>query len=1014
MPIYDSREQTLLAGLSSFWRDMFGDKDVLNRLYAATEEMLAQAYQDILYDILGNSLETVPVWRQSYWHYITLRQDLVTYHDGEEFPYRVQLEGENDLRVVQILYAQLVDPQTILEDGVQYSFNRTDATISFVEDPIANLKEPARRRVSRVPRVYKQGEHAVALSSTQVQIYEVLQRGDDGVLSGTTDFQAPSATFTAEHVGMTLTTQGTPAEVTIEQVINEKNIVVSSAVTGPATTLWTIQDREHFTTYDEGRYLRITDPNDPNTKYTYKIDQVVDAATVDLVEEIEWWSSATQKLGWEFVSRSDLVEIALWCPNALWDHYDIAHRYGALIERFEASTPEYKALVKGIFHYYQRGPSLDRIEASLDLLVGVPVIETNGEIVRRIVRTSLGDTLVTDRRSYEVPAGSLVDDLEIGQELQAFQSITKIFSVNDRISDPDWFHGVTIPRELIVDSTVPDRIADPDMYPTTIGSTSKPWFVGQPNTLVGGDERGATSSSVLEASEGLVGSSGQLVSEDIKLPGIAVGKQVEVWSGKRHANSTFHEILNIQMDSTNERTEATLDPALTTLSISGTIDYDDEILTVTTSSWEWNTEDVGRIIKFTASSLVGLANSRWRISEVLDKKRVRIRSWTQGISAVTFSSGNTFSAEVGYNWRLKLRQGMHHNLGYQVMRTELLDNTAYVQFDALSYPDIPFPKSQKDIKDILFEGKPSHVYLLFESGGDLKDEFTVVEDVTLAPIVFDTLVAEDAKLKVGGGWKVGDHYTWSGTETAWWGMVREHDAASIVELQDAPKADDIVLSLYIEGGDGSANVEVYAWNGSSWALHSTQSLDTTGTNLAVIDNAAGLRMAVKIGTVTGTFDTSGLAYGYRSDDPSVLTRSQDTSYMSNTGAINAPEYEYLSDANYTFYPFDVGRVIYIQQGTQDEAYIVDGVLTTQKVALRSYPSGATAELDAGVGVSWRWGAPLQYFTPVVVGMEDFDVSRSGSPDDEHVVDWPVLVRRVYTPRVWMPVSFGLEATGTVS
>lgn len=1017
MAIYDNARDTLLAGLSSFWNRLFADRDVLNAMYAGVEEKLAEVYLDILHDVMAASLVTVPIFRQRFWELVTLRQDDIVYDATKALPYRVDF-SQTDLRGLSVLYAQLVMPELILEDGVQYVFDETTQVLAFSADPVTLLQGTATRWVNIDPTVYALGSYAQLPTEGEVVIEEILRRGNDGVFTALvgaqTQFDSATGGFSSQDVGLTLNTAAGTA--TIIQVISTTRVVVDATLAAAAPVSWTLEDRDIFTGYDVGRQVRIYDPTDPAAYEDYMITAVTSANHVELDRAVAYYApSTTRRFRWAFVSRATVQEFALWAPRADVDGEDIADRYGALIGRIEPSSASYKALVRGIYQYYLLGPSLSRIEAALDVFVGVPVVATDGEEVLALDTSKAdADRVVTDAKTYTVPKGSIDPALEVGQVLSAFQSLTQIFTVSDHISDPDWFHGKTIPQELIAQNSVPDRAIDPKLYPNSVGSTARTWYVGAPLARLGADENGQP--LTLEGKDGYAGASPNiLVSRDTKFDASLAGKTVTIGVGSGFSDVDV-TIVSVGLDAAAERGALTLPASVTvaTPTLTGTIDYAEPYLRITTPGWRWENRDRGRMITFTASSIVGLAGTYWRVIEVVSRTDVRVEPWDAAVPVI-WAAGHTFTAQVGFHWAIRRREGLHHNLGYQLAQQELRHHIAYLAYDVASYPGIPYPRASDDIRDVLFAGKPAHIYFFLDAAGSVDDEVGVQEStVTIAPTLYDTVQHENPKLTVGSGWNVGDYYHWMGLNTSWLDIVREEQLGTLTELRGSAYVEELVLSLEYVGTSASVDVDLYVWTGSTWTFWQTVSLSSSGTATHILA-APGLRVAADITATGGTYTRLGVAYGGRLFSPGVVTATPATGAFSSTAS--ATGNAVLEDLNVTFYAFDQYRTLYVTVAGVETAYWIRTVLSEHQVYLIDKATSAPAVLPAGTGYTIRFGAPRQLTTPLTVGQASKDVTRTGAVGEEHLVDWPVQVNLSQPPgtaHVVMQASMGLAATPVVS
>lgn len=74
-------------------------------------------------------------------------------------------------------------------------------------------------------------------------------------------------------------------------------------------------------------------------------------------------------------------QLSFWCPTVVVDRFNLWYNYGSMLNRFEASSEQYKAFLLGIMYLYVTGPILQRIEAALNVAAGYPVIEQDGEVL---------------------------------------------------------------------------------------------------------------------------------------------------------------------------------------------------------------------------------------------------------------------------------------------------------------------------------------------------------------------------------------------------------------------------------------------------------------------------------------------------------------------------------------------------------------------------------------------------------------------------------------------------------
>jgi hypothetical protein len=75
-------------------------------------------------------------------------------------------------------------------------------------------------------------------------------------------------------------------------------------------------------------------------------------------------------------------QLSFWVPEVTVDRFTLFYNYGSLLNRFEASSEPYKNFLMGIMYLYTTGPTLQRIEAALNVTAGYPVIKTDGEVLQ--------------------------------------------------------------------------------------------------------------------------------------------------------------------------------------------------------------------------------------------------------------------------------------------------------------------------------------------------------------------------------------------------------------------------------------------------------------------------------------------------------------------------------------------------------------------------------------------------------------------------------------------------------
>jgi hypothetical protein len=94
---------------------MFKDKEVLEHLYSATDQLMSQLYMNLLEVLLANSLKDVPVFSKEYWKLLTFNSSHVIIEGTE---YRFPLVDK--IRGMRFMYNRIFEPSIILESQMDY------------------------------------------------------------------------------------------------------------------------------------------------------------------------------------------------------------------------------------------------------------------------------------------------------------------------------------------------------------------------------------------------------------------------------------------------------------------------------------------------------------------------------------------------------------------------------------------------------------------------------------------------------------------------------------------------------------------------------------------------------------------------------------------------------------------------------------------------------------------------------------------------------------------------------
>ena len=147
-----------------------------------------------------------------------------------------------------------------------------------------------------------------------------------------------------------------------------------------------------FTAAAVGSVLRVSGATLATNDGIYRVDQLLSTTSVAVTRldgVTTYPDAATGALEWAHESRAAAVvtdviepvtELGVWAPDALVDKYHLYYTYGYLINRVQESSESYRSLIRGVFQLYMLGPTLERFEAAVSTVAGLPVIRDDGEI----------------------------------------------------------------------------------------------------------------------------------------------------------------------------------------------------------------------------------------------------------------------------------------------------------------------------------------------------------------------------------------------------------------------------------------------------------------------------------------------------------------------------------------------------------------------------------------------------------------------------------------------------------
>jgi len=1007
------KQDTLLEGLSSFWQTVFADRNQLKQLYAATEVQLGQAYLDLLTQILNVSLDDIPVFNKEYWHLVTLRRDLTRTGTDATYPYVHPLPER--LVSAPFLMNQVLAPTIILEHQVDYVVDVENQEIRFRDNPFG-MAGMTSRQISVVPTLYAEGVSASfsLAQPSRLTVETRIDAGSGAVTYGTTTITLPATAKGLARVGDVITLLGGAIAVatsrTIVEVVSPAQVTVDATVTAETGLSWAVSQPTRFTAQDVNTQITMTDPRDRTKTQTRVIQSVVSPTVVEFTEAVTLFTADQQNIGWQHTSQERVDQVALWSSDALLDLDNLYRSFGSLLRRRDVSSERYKALIRGIWQLFVNGPALPRIESALNLFVGVPVVRSEHEYVVSVdTSAATVDVVVTSRTSYAVPKGSLKSQIVPNYVLKAFESLTTLFTLADNVSDPLWFYNKRIPPELVALSNTQDHPIDPQLYENN-ATLSRPLLVGEPRVFIGADENGA----VIATISGKDGDVGDLPTD--LAPALANQELLPALVGRElRIASTSTPILGLTISSglvPQINSSVDISSLVASQSMTFLVESTGVATVLKTSGRSWRPSDIGRICKVTASSEPGFVGELLRVDALYGGNRAKLAP-AESAFAGAYVAGQTMTVTALLDWEVAARGGLRHNLGFNVMADLVSRHTLYITYDLSQY-EVPYLRTQEDVRAVLLASKPSYTYIYLEGGASVLDVINVADSITLGlqPIAAIT----NAQQGIQAGTLLSSYVYYAGNPFAWIDVVRDSELGIQTELLWADQADSLVFTAQFEGytpGD-AIDVSVAFHNGVSFVPAGVSFTLDPGVSNVFTMSAPRTRVAITA-TASGTATRACVVYGMAAEPAATIVGATPSVPASVTGSSAGGAL--FTDANFEFHDFDVYREIFIVIGGVERLYHIRGRTSAHVVFLVDAITNAPAVIPAAAGYTWTLGAPRRFATPVVIGGPNPVVTFGVSPYAYRLIDWPasITLQEPGTHASALGTAiFGASANATVS
>jgi len=534
---------SFLENLSDFWQRFFADADQLESLYQGTSVLLGQAYLDLLSNVLNVSLTDTPAFNKEFFRLLAIREDEIRYKLGDvTADDRWSYTLPDGLISFETLDNKVIEPTVSLQDRVDYDLI-TEA-VDFKVDPT----DPLHMGVPLVGFAYRKvdvsfgGTFDDSVRDTWGDPSWLLQ----GIYKGDTlrilDVgpaavypHGPAQRGVSDHL-ITLIREDalyvatdtpllaadpqayvilrTPYDNSIEFeqmefVGDEASLAKDRMVVGSVRVYAkrdidgadVIEGTDYEVDYERGIVYKLT------TWLVSSLDQVSYEWLVEVFPTtpfVPYYS----RTGIAVVGGvAQVTQQAFWALDTLVDRLTLSNNFGTLIGVERDSSEGYRAFLRGVFQLYVLGPVLARIESAMNVILGMPVVRDEDEVLDGTDTTTstLKDYVFTlrpdgSRATYEFTKGAPIRDdvLDAGNigvlTFQSFEPLTTGVTVTDYVQSPDWWHGVTIPTELFPD--------DDGGIPSTSRRTARSAYVehvfnpvdgakfGDPGLVFGADEGG--------------------------------------------------------------------------------------------------------------------------------------------------------------------------------------------------------------------------------------------------------------------------------------------------------------------------------------------------------------------------------------------------------------------------------------------------------------------------------------------------------------------------------------------
>lgn len=516
-----------LRGLSDFWQRFFADAHQLEALYQGAATLIGQAYLDLMSATLGVSLKDAVALDREYYRLIAIREDELRYDKGATVAEdRWVYELEDPVVDFASLDNRVYEPTASLEP--QRDYETVDRAVRFKLDPT----DPTGSGLPHAGFARRALDVAVGGMFSDIVVSSWLltgaRKGDtvrllDVAPDGTQHLRSDHDVVLVRQQGLYVAADTPlPAAATSVTYVVLRYAADAEVLARSFTMTANVGTLAHKR-LDVGSVIvhaKAPDGSDVVEGVDYRVNYesgIIYALTewigmslgsgtfsVSYAWREEVWpiiGAAPRKSttgGITAATTARVLQIATWAPDARVDRRTLANNFGVLIGREADSSEAYRAFLQGIFQLYLLGPVLERVESALNVVLNLPVVRDDDEVLTSIDLTDAYVDRVTTLRAtgepatYTFPKGTpLRSDLEVGMSFLAFEPLTAAVEVTDYVQTPNWWHGAMIPRELFSGEApvAARRTASAAHVPHVYGAVDEAEF-GDPGLYVGANEEG--------------------------------------------------------------------------------------------------------------------------------------------------------------------------------------------------------------------------------------------------------------------------------------------------------------------------------------------------------------------------------------------------------------------------------------------------------------------------------------------------------------------------------------------